>query len=74
MQFGTPPPGCGTMPAQTWILAIIIEARVPLCHCTREALFGNAAGTVILGIAHRQYSHRAVVPAEVREELGKEFD
>jgi len=38
------------------------------------AAFKSAAGTVILGVSHPQYGHMAVVPAEVREELAKDFD
>jgi energy-coupling factor transporter ATP-binding protein EcfA2 len=38
------------------------------------AAFRNAVGTVILGVSHPQYGHMAVVPAEVREELAKDFD
>jgi len=30
--------------------------------------------TVILGLSHPQYGHMAVVPAEVREQLAKDFD
>ena len=43
---------------------------------TREqmAAFKDPAATVILGVAHPQYGHMAVVPAEVREELAKDFD
>jgi hypothetical protein len=38
------------------------------------AAFGNAALTVILGMSHPQYGHMAVMPAEAREELAKDFD
>ena len=41
---------------------------------TQIAAFRNAVGTVILGVSHPQYGHMAVVPAEVREELAKDFD
>jgi Protein of unknown function (DUF3501) len=38
------------------------------------AAFRTATGTVILGAAHPQYGHMAVMPADVREELAKDFD
>jgi hypothetical protein len=37
------------------------------------AAFKRAGETVILGLTHPQYGHMAVVPAEVREELAKDF-
>jgi len=41
---------------------------------SQVAAFKATAGSVILGLAHRQYGHMAVVPADVREELAKDFD
>ena len=38
------------------------------------ASFKREGETVILGIAHPQYGHMAMVPAEVRAELAKDFD
>ena len=38
------------------------------------AAFRNAAATVVLGLAHPQYGHMAIVPSDVREELAKDFD
>jgi hypothetical protein len=32
------------------------------------------APNIYLGMAHPQYGHMAVVPAEVRSELAKDFD
>jgi len=43
---------------------------------TREQIqaFKRPAETVVLGIAHPQYGHMAVVAPDVREELAKDFD
>jgi hypothetical protein len=38
------------------------------------AAFKREGETVILGLAHRQYGHMAMVPADVRAELAKDFD
>jgi hypothetical protein len=38
------------------------------------AAFKRSSETVILGVAHPQYGHMAVVPADVREELARDFD
>jgi hypothetical protein len=38
------------------------------------AAFKRGGETVILGMAHPQYGHMAVMPAEVRSELAKDFD
>jgi len=38
------------------------------------AAFKREGETVILGLAHPQYGHMAMVPAEVRAELAKDFD
>ena len=38
------------------------------------AAFKNPTETVVLGIAHPQYGHMAVVSAEARSELAKDFD
>ena len=38
------------------------------------AAFKRENETVILGIAHPQYGHMAVVPAEARAELARDFD
>ena len=38
------------------------------------AAFDRENETVILGIAHPQYGHMAVVPADERAELAKDFD
>ena len=38
------------------------------------ASFKREGETMILGIAHPQYGHMAMVPAEVRAELAKDFD
>jgi hypothetical protein len=49
-----------------WVRFVFTKAQI--------AAFKSAAGTVVLGVAHPQYGHMAVVPAEVREELAKDFD
>jgi hypothetical protein len=49
-----------------WVRFVFTRAQI--------AAFRSAAGTVVLGLAHPQYGHMAVVPAEVREELAKDFD
>ena len=41
---------------------------------SQVAAFKSGTGTAILGVSHPQYGHMAVVPAQVREELAKDFD
>ena len=36
--------------------------------------FSNASEAVILGISHENYGHMAIIPAEKRAELAKDFD
>jgi hypothetical protein len=36
--------------------------------------FSNASEAVILGISHQNYGHMAIIPAEKRAELAKDFD
>jgi hypothetical protein len=38
------------------------------------AAFKNSSETVVLGIAHPNYGHMAVVPPDTRAELAKDFD
>jgi hypothetical protein len=38
------------------------------------AAFRNSSDAVVLGIAHANYGHMAVIPPEVRAELAKDFD
>jgi putative heme iron utilization protein len=38
------------------------------------AAFKNSSETVVLAIAHENYGHMAVVPADTRSELAKDFD
>ena len=49
-----------------WVRFRLTQAQV--------AAFRAASGTVILGATHPQYGHMAVIPADVREELAKDFD
>ena len=38
------------------------------------AAFRNSTETIVVGLAHPQYGHMAVISAEIREELAKDFD